>query len=229
MKKFNFDKMSEREIIENEYIINQGQVRSREGTILRQRNFFAVGFLIEAVAIVGLAFLATTIADEKKQVDKLVYKEDGSGGLTYVGMVNDKLKIESSIYAANQLMEYLTALYSIPQDNTTRQMNVARAQLMTASDYWVQYPQPYLRDNYANKGGDIVTVNVTAVSHPAPNQYVYDWTKYINSKPVDDEKTTITYVQVEDGSSIDILRQRYNPLNIAVTNVETIQRVRTLQ
>jgi type IV secretory pathway component VirB8 len=217
MKKLSDKEQKEFDLLQNEFLVNQEYVKNQIRSVQKQRNFalfFAAFVMLLSMVVV---IISVNAASEAKHVDKVVFKEDGSGGLTYIGMATSKLDVKQTNYIRNQLLEYVNALYSIPTDQNQRQYNAYKVQFMTSVDYYSKYPQIVLKDNYINHGTELV-------GQVSPGVWEVDWSKFVNQAKVHDYKTMITFKQTDistGGTEID----RFNPLGIVVTNIDTQERV----
>ena len=219
MKKVNH---SEFDLLQNEYIVNQGQVKSLIGKYIKQRNFAFIVMFVVIIASIGITMIALQVAGEAKKVDKVVFKEDGTGGLTYLGLPDSKLKVGNQLYISNQMVEYVTALYSIPTDRNQRQYNILKVQWMTNVQYFNQYPQPLLIEAYNKHGAQLIIASSTLSGENTTGVWEVDWTKTVDGAKVGDFRTLITFKQTDNinGSPAYL----YNPLGIVVTGIATQQR-----
>lgn len=219
MKKIN---RKDFDLLQDEYMINQAQVKTIIGRYINQRNF-AIGFAVISLIIASvLMFYSLQIAKQTKVVDKIVFKEDGSGGLTMIGAVNDHLQVKSKVYIGNQLSEYLVGMYSIPTDLNQKKYNVAKVKMMTSADYFSNTLQTKLHDMYKTSGNQVVEVYPNTISEIYKNVWQITWTKLVNNTKVGDFQTNITFVQTDIGDSTELIK--LNPLGILVTNVSTQER-----
>lgn len=222
MKKLDKQVINEIDLVNNEYYITQNQVRSQFQILIKQRNmaiYFAIFIMILSFVI---CFKALLISQEAKKVDKIVFKEDGIGGITYVGIVNNTLKVNENKYLANQLVEYLYALYSVPLDDDTKKRNVAKVQMMTDVNYYNNIKQ-IMKDLYIK--GENVSVKLSLVTKISNNLYSIDWDKFINNVNVGSYKTLIAFKQIQVQDETQQILQ-YNPLDIIITNIQTDQRIK---
>ena len=222
MKKIN---QSEFELLQNEYIVNQGQVKSLIGKYIKQRNFAFIVMLVVIIVSGIIVYSSLQIAGEAKKVDKVVFKEDGSGGLTYLGLSNSKLEIDKKMYISNQIVEYVAALYSIPSDKDKREFNVAKVQWMTDIQYFAKYPQPLLIEAYTKNGTQLIVVATSLSGEVSKDVWEVDWTKTIDGVKIGNFRTLITYKQTDKLSGSQAYL--YNPLGIIVTSIDTQQRFNT--
>lgn len=210
------------DLLQNEFIVNQRQVKTQ---IQKYKVISIIAvictflFMILSVIIV---YEAIQITGAAKKVDKLVFKEDGSGGLTFMGMASNQLDIKNTHYIDAQMIEYVKALYSIPTDKDARQYNAYKVQYMTTTDYYAKYPQTILAENYTKNSENLVTVKVTTVGQ-VHGVWEVDWIKSKNNESGVIYKSLITFKQVDTGNNVEI--NYYNPLGIAITNIETIARI----
>lgn len=222
MKKIN---QSEFDLLQNEYIVNQGQVKSLIGKYIKQRNFAFIVMLVVIIASGIIVYSSLQIAGEAKKVDKVVFKEDGSGGLTYLGLSNAKLEVDKKMYISNQIVEYVSALYSIPSDKDKREFNVTKVQWMTDIQYFAKYPQPLLIEAYTKNGTQLIVVATSLSGEVSNGVWEVDWTKTIDGVKIGDFRTLITYKQTNKLSGSQAYL--YNPLGIIVTSIDTQQRFNT--
>lgn len=223
MKKLNEDVKNEFELLQNEYIVNQKQVKGQLAIFARQRNYGIIFGISCLVLSIGIVFKSLSIAGEAKKIDKVVFKEDGTGGLTYIGMVNNTMQVNLKKYINNQLQEYVTALYSVPTDRDLRQHYVSKVQLMTNVNY---YPiiQAIFKEEYTKNVSDVITIKINAIGEVSKGVWEIDWTQYKNSNNSGSWKSLITFNQVQDAND-DVQIMQFNPLSIAVTNVNTSPRL----
>lgn len=215
------------DLIQNEYYLNQKQIKSQISMYLQQRNM-AMIFAITCILIsIALCFYGMTIAHEAKKVEKIVFKEDGTGGLTIVGFANSNNNFNEKKYIPSQLVDYINALYSIPIDIQQRKYNISKVQLMTENNYFHHNLKMFLVNNYKENGTQSVSVRVNLISEIGSNIWQVDWQKLINNQPEAYYKTTIS-ISINNIDNINSLVLLYNPLGILINNVNTVSRVSQL-
>lgn len=223
MKKLNDEMKKEFDLIQNEYFVNQNQIRSQIEVFIRQRNLAIIFSILCLFISTGIVTKSLFIAGEAKKIDKVVFKEDGSGGITYLGVVNNGIQINFKKYILNQLSEYVTALNTVPKTDDMKQYNVYKVQYMTEVKYYPML-QSYLRDLYTKNVNNEVSIKITSVGEVTKGVWELDWTQYINGTVSGNWKTMITFKQLDNNDDNTLIMQ-YNPLDIAVTNVENSQRL----
>ena len=215
--------MSETKLLQDEYIINHQHFKRQLITYIKQRNY-AIMFAIFCVVLsFAIVYKSLIIANEGKKIEKIVFKEDGTGGLTYMGIVNNGIQINTKKYIANQLQEYVVAMNSVPISHDMREYNISKVQFMTDVIYWNSL-QKNIKDNYLANNGKLVSIKITTVAEISKNIWAIDWTQYVDDANTGSFKSIITFNQVINKNN-DTLAMAYNPLDLAITHIENNSRV----
>ena len=228
MKILSPDAQSEFDLLQNEYIVNQKQVKSQLAIFARQRNLACVFGILCLFISIGILIGAMVIAHEAKKIDKVVFKEDGTGGLTYLGNVNNSIALDPKRFINSQLDEYITALYSVPPEHELRQYYTNKVISMTDVNYYSQQIKAIFQDAYVKHSSDTITIKISSIGEVAKGVWEIDWTQFNNNNKSGDYKTNVTFNQVTELNNDnlnDAQMMQLNPLNIAITNVNTFQRV----
>lgn len=215
-------KPSEFDLVKNTYFANQEHYQSLVGSYIVARNYWRliaiIALTIALIAVGGVIYFGT----KSKETKTVVFKEDGMGGLTFVGIPNTPLKINSKALIANKLTEYVTALYSVPLDKSQKQYNISLLVSMTGENYFNSKVVPIIKDNYLKYASKSVSVHIETVALNSQNVWEIEFSQNSDNKELGVYKTFLTFKQNLNLDSVELMKN--NPLGIYITNIENVDR-----
>lgn len=181
------------------------------------RVFGLISLLICGACIGGLIY----IANQPKTVPFL-FKEDGSGGITALGIPNTVMRVDNKLIA-NQLATFIIALRQVPVDLELRKQYVRRVKMMTTSELFNNQLVAMFKSEYKNINSDnSIKVSINTIEPIAKNTWQIDWTQSVNSIATGKYSAIVTYER--DATITDPTLMIFNPLGIIIKdiNINTI-------
>ena len=119
--------------------------------------------IITVVAVVGCIYAANL-----PNVVPFIFKEDGSGGLTAMGIANEEMHVDKQM-VANQIALFIVGLREIPTSVEIKKRYVTRVEMMSTPALFhnVLAKQVHSLGHLEGKGGVLHIVRSQAVVHPA--------------------------------------------------------------
>jgi type IV secretion system protein TrbF len=176
------------------------------------RMFGLISMLITVIAVCGIIY-----ASQLPDVVPFLFKEDGSGGITALGVPNTALKVDNRVIA-NQLATFVEDLRQVPSAEEIRRTYVHRVKMMSTQSLFRNQLAPMLKDEYATIGTGSLNIQITTVFPVSKDTWEIDWTEYKNGTQSGKYKGTLNYtrnsLQVKDPSELI-----WNPLGIIVKDI----------
>lgn len=180
------------------------------------RMFGLMSMFISLVAICGMIYVA-----QLPSVVPFLFKEDGSGGVTALGIPNTELKVDNRVIA-NQLAFFVEMLRQVPNSDEIRRRYVRHVKMMSSSTLFHNTLAPMLKEEYANIAQGSLHIVVTTVLPIAKDTWQIDWIEYKNGIQSGKFKATINYartpMQLKDPTELI-----WNPLGIVVKDININQ------
>ena len=177
------------------------------------RIFGLANMVVTLVAVIGMIYAA-----QLPDVVPYLFKEDGSGGITALGIPNSIMKVDNRMLA-NQMASFMIALRQVPIDTELRKNYVRRVKMMSTVQLFTNVLAPMLKDEYKNQGS--VKVDINTVIPVNKNTWEIDWTEYANSTAIGKYKATLTYTR--DLTIKDPTLMIFNPLGLIIKDVNINQ------
>ena len=140
------------------FIANQNQYRSIVAKYIKERNLACLIALIMFVAMLASVSVCVILAQQAK-VQAVIFNQDGQ----FIGIPNVKTQINNEAIIANQLIAYVTGIYSVPADSVSKQNNVTKVVTMTGDIYFDAHVLPIIKQNLLKYRDTQVEVKVTYV------------------------------------------------------------------
>lgn len=173
---------------------------------------FGIGSLaLSALAVAGMIYAA-----QLPDVIPYLFKEDGSGGITALGVPNQVMKVDDRVIA-NQMAGFIIALRQVPIETELRSDYVRTVKMMSTAPLFLNQLAPMLRDEYQNAGTGTIKVEVTSVLRVDKNTWEIAWKESINGKPMGKYKGMISYQR--DTTLKDPSLLLFNPLGIIIKDI----------
>ena len=198
------------------FIANQNQYRSIVAKYIKERNLACLIALIMFVAMLGAVSVCVILAQQAK-VQAIIFNQDGQ----FIGIPNVKTQINNEAIIANQLIAYVTGIYSVPADSVSKQNNVTKVVTMTGDVYFDAHVLPIIKQNLLKYRDTQVEVKVTYIK-PMNGVWNIEFDTYTATTRLSSYVTKISYTQ---DLNLDTTEKMFNnPLGIYVTSIETGER-----
>ncbi len=198
------------------FIANQNQYRSIVAKYIKERNLACLIALIMFVAMLASVSVCVILAQQAK-VQAVIFNQDGQ----FIGIPNVKTQINNEAIIANQLIAYVTGIYSVPADSVSKQNNVTKVVTMTGDIYFDAHVLPIIKQNLLKYRDTQVEVKVTYVK-PMNGVWNIEFDTYTATTRLSSYVTKISYTQ---DLNLDTTEKMFNnPLGIYVTSIETGER-----
>ena len=172
-----------------------------------------LNMLITLVAVCGMIYAA-----QLPDVVPFIFKEDGSGGLTALGIPNGSIKIDDRV-VANQLLTFVEDLRQVPDSNEIRSLYVHRVKMMSTQDLFRNKLSPMYKDAYQNSGGATISTKISSVFPIDKKTWEIDFAEFRGATQTGQYKALIHYVK-QSIPTKDPTELMYNPLGILVDDVQ---------
>lgn len=202
--------------IENPYLDNRkvwneiiGQEKAN-AVMWRLVAFISMG--ITTIAVVGIIYAA-----QLPDVVPFLFKENGAGGITALGIPNTAYRPDNKIIA-NQLAEYVSALRQVPLADELRRRNVHRVKMMTDNNLFNSQVAQMMREEYADIGSGEQLIDIKTIMPVAKNVWQIDWIEIKNGITTGRYKATVNYVQNPQKFK-DPEEMLWNPVGILIKDI----------
>lgn len=168
--------------------------------------------LITILAVSGTIYIGSL-----PSIVPFVFKEDGSGGITALGLANQELQINRQMIAA-QVRNFVMALEQVPSSKDLRAENVAKVMNMTTEKSFLTTFAPILRERYKEVGTGEVLIQIKNVLPIQKNSWAVDWVEIKNGHQTNTFKGTLTIEYLKPDYKQNTDQMLYNPLRLIVTD-----------
>ena len=146
-----------------------------------------------------------------------IFKEDGSGGLTAMGIANEELHVDKQM-VANQIDAFLIGLREVPSSVEIKKRYVTRVQMMSTPQLFHNVLAKMLKDSYLKAGNGEVIVNLKSIIPIDKSTWELDWTEADNSgNNLGEYKATLSIELSKEFKNSSTLV--YNPIGLVVTDI----------
>lgn len=205
----------------NPYLENTVGYIEIRGSDLLQKNSWKVSCFILVILVFYLIHKNSDLASQSNIIP-VVYKEDPTGGLTYVGVANQQLPLKTN-YIRSQLSDYITALRSVPNDEDTKNLYVNKIRAMTSKQVFIDTVAPILIPRYElnQKTNQSIAISLKTIVAISDHTYQIEWTE--NTTPITRYRAILSFEQLKQiqdpavGMN-DPLGISINELNISPVN-----------
>lgn len=168
--------------------------------------------LITIIAVCGSIYLGSL-----PDIKPFIFKEDGSGGLTALGLADKPFKANNVMVAA-EVRDFVIAMEQVPSSKDLRAENVKKVLNMTTDIAFTNKFAPMLKDKYKTVGTGEVIVRITNVLPIQKNSWSIDWVETQNGQKTATFKGTLTLDTLKPDYKQTTEQMFYNPLRLVVTD-----------
>ncbi len=201
---------------ENPYLDNQrgylDRLNEERANTATWKHIAWISNIITALAVAGSIYLATL-----PDIKPFIFKEDGSGGITALGIASQELKPTQPMIAAS-VRGFVIALEQVPASKELRAQNVSRVLNMTTDIGFTNLFAPMLKEKYKAVGTGEVIVQVTNVLPIQKNSWQIDWTETQKGVAPRSFKGSLTLDRLKPDYKQTTEQIFYNPLRLIVTD-----------
>lgn len=209
--------MKDNDILNNPYLTNQKGFQDRldveRNNSAFWRNFCMVSMALNIFSVGGMIYAA-----QLPDVVPFLFKEDGTGGITALGLARQKLHVNQKMIQ-NQLANFITDLRQVPQSLEIRKQYVSTVKVMSSSSLWNNLLLPMMKNNYLKAAQNDVIVEIKNILPIQGNTWEIDFIEYtkIDQSDAIKYKAMMTITRSQDFKTADALV--FNPLGIVVTDL----------
>ncbi len=167
---------------------------------------------ITLVAVCGAIYLGSL-----PDIVPFLFKEDGSGGITALGLANQEMQVNQPMIAS-QVRSFVIALEQVPASKDLKAENVAKVMNMTTENSFATNFAPMLRDRYKTVGAGEVLVQIKNVLPIQKNSWTVDWVETQGGQKIGTFKGTLTIEKLKPDYKQTTEQMLYNPLRLIVTD-----------
>lgn len=167
---------------------------------------------ITVLAVIGCIYAANL-----PNVVPFIFKEDGSGGLTAMGIANQEMHVNQQMIA-NQIALFVIALREVPTSVDIKKRYVTRVQMMSSTPLFHNVLAKMLKDSYMKAGNNEVVITIKSIIPIAKNTWELNWTESgSNDANLGEYKATISIeLSKEFKNSSSLI---YNPIGLVITDI----------
>jgi type IV secretory pathway TrbF-like protein len=202
-------------VIKNPYFTNQkgfqDRLDSERANTATWKHIAWFSSLITLVCVCGVIYLG-----QLPNVVPFIFKQDGSGGLTALGISNQEMKVNNQMIA-NQLSIFMISLRQVPVSNDIRSQHVQRVSLMSTPTAFNNILAPMLKQTYVEAGNKEIIVTIKNIFPIQNKSWEVDWSETENGLPRGTYKATLTIERSSDFKSSEAMV--FNPLGLVVTDI----------
>lgn len=168
--------------------------------------------VITVIAVLGCIYAANL-----PNVVPFIFKEDGSGGLTAMGIVNQEMHVNQQM-VANQIASFIIGLREVPTSVEIKKRYVTRVQMMSTQALFHNVLAKMLKDSYMNAGNNEVLITIKSIIPLSKNTWELSWVENnTNNNNLGEYKATISIeLSKEFKNSSSLI---YNPIGLVVTDI----------
>ncbi|MFN8771025.1 MAG: VirB8/TrbF family protein [Neisseriaceae bacterium] len=207
------DLFNELKEVENTYIANQNHYKSILGKYITQRNV-SIGFNLIFLVIIAILSLNLIDIAHQPKYKAMIFDKKGS----YLGVPLTETRTDSEILIKASLEDYITFLYSAPQDQDARTFFVRKVASMTSAKYFDNTVSDIIKSNYTSFPTQSTTITIQDSLPIGKNVWQIDWIRTIDGKTNVYYKSTLSFTINNDVTDKDRIT---NPNGIWITNIMT--------
>ncbi len=200
----------------NPYLDNQSgyleRLNSERANTATWKHIAWFSMSITFVAVCGSIYLG-----QLPDIVPFIFKEDGSGGVTALGLANQEMEVNKKMIAA-QVQNFVIAMEQVPSSKDLRAQNVKVVSNMTTSNNFVNNFAPMLRDKYKDVGDGEVVVSINNILPIQKNSWIIDWSETRNGAPNGTFRGNLTLDTLPLDYKQSTEQMLYNPLHLVVTD-----------
>ncbi|MCX8515283.1 MAG: VirB8/TrbF family protein [Burkholderiales bacterium] len=168
--------------------------------------------LITIIAVIGCIYAANL-----PDIVPFIFKEDGSGGLTAMGIASQEMHVNKQM-VANQIGLFLIALREVPASVEIKKRYVTRVQMMSTQQLFHNVLAKMLKESYLRVGNGEVFITLKSIIPITKNTWELDWTEAgANGNSLGEYKATLTIELSKEFKNSSALI--YNPIGLVVTDI----------
>ncbi len=168
--------------------------------------------LITLIAVIGYFHIASL-----PHTRAFIFKEDGSGGLTAMGIASQEMHINKQM-VANQISAFLIGLREVPISLEIKRRYVTRVQMMSTPELFHNVLAKMLKESYLKAGNSEVTITLKSIMPIAKDTWEVSWTETgTNGNNLGEYKATLSIELSKEFKNSSALI--YNPIGLVVTDI----------
>lgn len=208
--------LSNHDELENPYFTNRKGFMDRldsERANTASWKFIALcSNIVTLIAVIGCIYAANL-----PNVVPFIFKEDGSGGLTAMGIADQEMHVNQQMIA-NQIASFMVGLREVPTSVDIKKRYVTRVQMMSSQPLFHNVLAKMLKDSYLKAGNNEVFITIKSIIPLSKNTWELNWAeKGSNDTNLGEYKATLSIqLSKEFKNSSSLI---YNPLGLVVTDI----------
>lgn len=219
--------------IDNPYFSNQkgfaDKLDAERANTASWKFITLVSNVITVIAVIGCIYAANL-----PNVVPFIFKEDGSGGLTAMGVADEEMHVNKQM-VANQIAAFIIGLREIPTSVEIKKRYVTRVEMMSTPALFHNVLANMFKEEYSKAGAGEVTVTLKSIIPLSNNTWELDWVETStdgttngsntdgganggsNSTKLGEYKATLSIELSKEFKNSSALI--YNPLGLVVTDI----------
>jgi type IV secretory pathway TrbF-like protein len=200
-------------LLQETFIANQNQYRSIVAKYIKERNLACIVAIIMFIVLLTSIAVSVSLASQAK-VQAVIFNQDGQ----FIGIPNVKTKINEEAIIANQLVDYIKGVYSVPADSMSKLQSITKVVAMTDETYFNAHLQPIIKQNLLKYKDSQVEVKITYIKQ-INGVWDIEFDTYAATSRLNSYISKISFRQdlnLDTGE-----KMLNNPLGIYVTSIET--------
>lgn len=168
--------------------------------------------VVTVIAVVGCIYAANL-----PNVVPFIFKEDGSGGLTAMGIADQEMHINQKMIA-NQIASFIIGLREVPTSVDIKKRYVTRVQMMSTQPLFHNVLAKMLKESYTKAGNNEIFVTIKSIIPLSKNTWELNWTETgTNDSKLGEYKATLSIeLSKEFKNSSSLI---YNPIGLVITDI----------
>ena len=167
---------------------------------------------ITLIAVIGCIYAANL-----PSIVPFIFKEDGSGGLTAMGIADQEMHVNKQIIA-NQIGAFLIGLREVPISVDIKKRYVTRVQMMSTQALFHNILAKMLKESYTKAGTSEVLVTLKSIIPLSKNTWEIDWVEIgTNGNSLGEYKAILAIELSKEFKNSSALM--YNPIGLVVTDI----------
>lgn len=203
--------------IDNPYLNNRNdwnELLGREkanAAMWRMFSLLLIGVTIFAIG--GMIYAA-----KLPRVVPFLFKEDGSGGITALGIPNTQFRVDNRLLA-NQLAIFIRGLREVPEALEMRRNNIHVVRSMASEQLFTRQLSAMMKSEYTDIGGNEQSIIIKSILPISQETWEVDWIENKDGVQMGRYKASINFKRLPIPLNSNSNQLILNPLGLSIMDI----------